>query len=371
MHRYGVGAVIVPMHESMHAAFRWLSRGAKVTRGYAFKVAGRDPLLVTYPMERDEAAATGLETRIVHDPNLSPAAILDTVLRDLGASESVAIIGNAPIQLYLGVAEEMTRNGWRLVHSVDLIQLARKRKSSEEVEMVRSVGARTEAIVDEVRKVLRECEGGRKVLIGDIKALISAEILRHGLIEDHETIVSQGRDAGIPHSRGNAAAEVRLSSPLVIDIFPADRTSGYFFDMTRTFCLGSVPDELRRLHADVLEAFLLSADAMHAGTPARSHQARACEFFEQRGYPTLRTNPKSTDGYVHGLGHGVGLEIHEKPSFALTATNEDVVEVGDILTIEPGLYFPGRNLGVRIEDTFLVTNDGVESLCHSSRELNP
>jgi Xaa-Pro aminopeptidase len=334
-------------------------------------VAGHDPLLVTYPMEREEAAATGLQTRIVHDPNLSPAAIFDAVLRDLGAREPVAIIGHAPVQLYLGVAEEMSRSGWRLVHSIDPIELARKRKSAEEVELIRSVGARTEAILEEVRTILRQIESGRKVLIGDLKTLISSEIARHGLVEDHETIVSQGRDAAVPHSRGNAAAEVRRSSPLVIDIFPADRNSGYFFDMTPTFCIGKVPDELRRLHADVLEAFTLSAREMRPGTPAKSWQARACDFFEQRGYPTIRSNPATVEGYVHGLGHGVGLEIHEKPSFALRPANNDLVETGDVLTIEPGLYFPERGLGVRIEDTFVVKEDGVESLCRSRRDLLP
>ena len=371
MRAHGIGAVIVPMHEAMHASFRWLSRGAKITRGFAIKVPDRDPLLVTYPMEREEAAATGLETRILHDPNLSLAALFDGVLRDLGATDSVSIVGSAPVHLYLGIVDEMKRRGWRLVPNIDLIQLARKRKSKEEIELIRTVGVRTEAIVDEVRKALRECESGRKLLIGDLKALVSSEIVRRGLIEDHETILSQGRDAGVPHSRGDAAAEVRLSSPLVIDIFPADRATGYFFDLTRTFCIGPIPEELQRLHKDVLAAHSLAAKAMRPGNPAKAYQAQVCELFEQRGYPTLRSNAKTVEGYVHSLGHGVGLDIHEKPSFALTDSNQDVVEEADVLTIEPGLYYPSHALGVRIEDTFVVTGSGVESLSHSSRDLRP
>src|SRR4051812_23571222 len=92
----GIGAVIVPMHEQQHASFRWLTRGAKVTRGYAIKLAGRDPLLVSYPMERDEASATGLETRLANDfgadvifrdaPDSASAyaQLYDAVLNDLG-----------------------------------------------------------------------------------------------------------------------------------------------------------------------------------------------------------------------------------------------------------------------------------------------
>ena len=91
-----------------------------------------------------------------------------------------------------------------------------------------------------------------------------------------------------------------------------------------------------------------------------------------RGYATTRSDPKTLDGYVHSLGHGVGLEVHEKPFFGLNATNRDMIEVGDIVTIEPGLYFPDREIGVRIEDTLVVREDGkVESLCYSDRGLTP
>jgi len=173
----------------------------------------------------------------------------------------------------------------------------------------------------------------------------------------------------VPHSRGDASARVVPSVPIVLDIFPADRTSGYFFDLTRTFCVGPIPEELRRIHADVLAAFELARDAMRPGTRASSYQALVCDFFESRGYPTTRSNPRTLDGYVHSLGHGVGLEIHEKPSFSLVPSNDDPIETGDIVTIEPGLYFPDRAIGVRIEDTFVVREGGVETLCRGGYGL--
>ena len=213
---------------------------------------------------------------------------------------------------------------------------------------------------------------GEVLSLGHLKRLVSSEINRLGMIEDHETILSQGRDAAIPHSRGDAAAVVRPSVPIVLDIFPSDRDSGYFFDLTRTFCVGPVPPDLQRIHSDVLAAFQLAADEMRAGTLASSYQALVCDFFETRGYATTRSDPTTLTGYVHSLGHGVGLEVHEKPFFGLTPTNRDVIEVGDIVTIEPGLYFPDREIGVRIEDTFVVREDGrVESLSRSDRGLVP
>ena len=394
MRSRGIDAVIVPMHEAQHAAFRWISRGAKVTRGYAIKLVDEPPLLLAYPMERDEAGATGLKTRLIHDFGYDAifksaanaieayATFFDAVLRELGSGKVIAFVGNLPFHLYHGIAEKMQERGWTIYRSSgdDLTQLARKRKEPWEIETIASVGTRTEAVVDRVRRILRQCVverdhvlcQGEVLKLGHLKQVVSSEISRLGMVEDHETILSQGRDAGIPHSRGDGAAVVRPSVPIVLDIFPSDRESGYFFDLTRTFCVGPIPAELQRVHGDVLAAFQLAAEEMRAGTKASLYQALVCDFFEARGYATTRSNPQTLEGYVHSLGHGVGLEVHEKPFFGLTPTNEDSIEVGDIVTIEPGLYFPDREIGVRIEDTLVVRDDGrVESLCRSDRGLAP
>jgi Xaa-Pro aminopeptidase len=378
----GIGALIVPMHEAIHPSFRWITRGAKVTRGYAIKTPGRDPLLVSYPMERAEAAATGLRTALVHDfgfdaifrgapnPVAAYGELFDRVLQSEKARGAVAFCGNLPFHLYHGIADVMASRGWIVfrANGEDIIQLARKRKDHWEIGAIASVGVRTEEVVDVVREVLRS---GKRMRLGELKDLVSFEIARRGMIEDHETILSQGADAGVPHSRGNRDAWIEPSSPIVLDIFPADRDSGYFFDLTRTFCVGAIPDELAKIHRDVHDAFLLASDRMKPGTPASSYQQLVCDFFEQKGYATTRTNPATLNGYVHSLGHGVGLEVHEKPSFSLMPSNHDMIEEGDIVTIEPGLYFPERGIGVRIEDTFVVRRGGVETLCRSSRELAP
>lgn len=390
----GIDTLLVPMHEVLHAAFRWLTRGAKVTKGYAVKRVGEAPILVTYPMERDEAAATGLATRLVHDfgydgifksapsPVAAYGELFDRVLRDCGSGPSIAFAGNLPIHLYLGIADELLARGWNVVRAAgeDLVQLARKRKERWEIDAIASAGERTEQVVDRVREVLRAAvvedehvfHRGEVLTLGFLKRLVSSEIARLGMVEDHDTILSQGRDAAVPHSRGDASAPVRPSSPIVLDIFPVDKASGYFFDMTRTFCVGPVPEELAKIHAEVLEAFELAEAKMVAGTAAADYQNLVCDYFEARGYPTTRSNPQTLEGYIHSLGHGVGLDIHEKPFFGLSATNKDAIEVGDIVTIEPGLYFPDRAIGVRIEDTFSVNEDGrVSSLCRGSRGLAP
>ncbi|HEY0590329.1 MAG TPA: M24 family metallopeptidase [Thermoanaerobaculia bacterium] len=389
----GIGALVVPNHELPHSSFRWLSRGAKVTRGFAVR-SGGSTILFHDPMERDEAAASGVPTRSLEDVGRSRifaresvaavawSELIEAMVAEAGAPEErVALVGPLPFPLYLAIAEELERRGralWR--GDEDLIQLARKRKEPWELEAIASVGRRTEEVLGVIRGMLRAAtisEGvarldGENLTIGRIKDVVTAEIQRRGMIEDHETIVSQGRDAGVPHSRGDRSANLVASSPLIIDIFPADRATGYFIDITRTFCVGPIPDELARAHAQVLEAFELAARAMRAGTPASDYQALVCDYFEARGHATNRSRPGTTEGYVHGLGHGVGLDVHERPSFALTPANRDLVEIGDVLTIEPGLYYPDRGLGVRIEDTFQIAEDGrAVSFCEMGRGLEP
>lgn len=389
----GIGALVVPMHEALDPSFRWLTNGAKVTRGYAVKVVGRDPVLIAYPMEREEAAATGVAAMSIHDFGYndffrsgdaagSYARFFDRVFHHFEVKGSVAFFGNAPIQLYHPMLDALGKLGWNLHRSGgdDLLQLARKRKDAHELELIRSVAERTEIVVDSVREVLRAAtisgglahHDGRVLTLGTLKRLVSSEIYRLGMIEDHETILSTGRDAGIPHSRGDAGAPVRASVPIVLDIFPADRATGYFFDLTRTFCVGEVGERLMHVHADVLAAFELAANEMRAGKRAAEYQKLVCDYFESRGYPTSRSNPTTLSGYVHSLGHGVGLQVHERPSFSLLDSNSDVVEIGDVLTIEPGLYFPDEEIGVRIEDTFWIDDHGrAQTFCRSNRTLAP
>jgi Xaa-Pro aminopeptidase len=258
----------------------------------------------------------------------------------------------------------------------DLVQRARKRKDAREIDLIREVGRRTEQIVSEMVGLLATAGTDRDTLkvdgepltIGHLKELVSSRITELGMVEDHETILSQADEAGVPHCRGTRSRLVRTGEPLVIDIFPADRESGYFFDYTRTFVVGRPSQRFEDLHAQVLEAFDLAVASCRAGMKASQLQHIVCDYFEDRGHSTTRRDPSTTNGYVHGLGHGVGLEVHEKPSFSINPANEDRIEAGDVLTIEPGLYYPEEGMGIRIEETFVVTGDGrLESLCERAK----
>jgi Xaa-Pro aminopeptidase len=181
-------------------------------------------------------------------------------------------------------------------------------------------------------------------------------LMEHGLEEGSGMIFAIGRDAGIPHSRGEDSDILELGKPIVFDLFPRAQGGGYFHDMTRTFCLGFAPPEVKHAYEQVMFTFNQVMQELAVGEKAGRYQDLTCDLFEEMGHPTIRSNPSTVEGYVHSLGHGLGLEIHASPRFR--SYLPDTIECGQVFTVEPGLYYPERGFGIRIEDTIYVDDSG-------------
>ena len=153
----------------------------------------------------------------------------------------------------------------------------------------------------------------------------------------------------MPHSSGTPERVLRAGETLVVDLFPR---GGLFADCTRTFCVGEPPPRVAAAFAAVREALQLAHAAARPGARGWDLQVAVCEAFTARGYATPLSEPGTLQGYVHGLGHGVGFELHEYPSFKRHAEGDGLLEVGDVLTLEPGLYDPDpvTGFGIRLED---------------------
>jgi Xaa-Pro aminopeptidase len=159
--------------------------------------------------------------------------------------------------------------------------------------------------------------------------------------------------------------------PLVVDIFPRDNESAVFTDMTRTFVVGEVPDDIREWHRLCKEALDAAVAAIRPGVEGRAVFDLTCDIFEAAGEPTSRTKKAGetlVDGFFHALGHGVGLEVHEAPGMGRNSNKPFVA--GDVVTVEPGLYRAGYG-GVRLEDIVLVTEDGAEIITDYPYDLEP
>ncbi len=195
-----------------------------------------------------------------------------------------------------------------------------------------------------------------------VREEIEATLLHHGASLD-ETIVACGSGAADPHNQGSGP--LAADEAIIIDIFPRDKESKYHADMTRTFVKGEPSAEIQEYYDLTHEAFDAAFDALEPGATGEEVHAAVCEVYEDAGYDTLRSNPNAETGFIHSTGHGVGLDVHERPSLSPSG---DELKPGHIVTIEPGLYDPAVG-GVRIEDIAVVTEDGYENLTDYPIEL--
>ena len=374
----GFDALVVTGPAINNPVMYYLSNGAQVTeQTMLVKKRSQPPTLIVNPMERDEAAKPGLPVieRSKYDPlrilneehgNRLRAAVrfFEAVFADLGVRGTVALYGRAEQGQTMALVHEFNarRNGVSLVGEFadTVFDAAWTTKDRDEVERIRAVGRKTVTVVGNTAEFLqshRAVEGvlvkkdGSPLTVGDVKREIRRWLLDLSLEDPEGVVFAIGRDAGVPHSRGEDDHPIALGKTIVYDIFPREAGGGYHFDFTRTWCLGFAPPEVEKAYRDVLDTFQTVLAGLKMHDLCRIHQQRACQLFEARGHPTLRSDPKTISGYVHSLGHGLGLSVHEQPTFSDFEGNTDTIAAGCVVTIEPGLYYPDDGgFGVRVED---------------------
>jgi|SRR5215207_8542287 len=279
-------------------------------------------------------------------------------------------------EMPLAVADRLRADGIKLTPDRTAIEARRRVKTEAELGGIRSAQRAAEAGMRAAAELLRRAEpdGDQLRLDGEpltaeaIRAAMRDACAAHGAPAPPDVMVTSGWD-GFGHDPGSGPRPAGL--PITIDLWPRDEESGCWADMTRTFVVGDVPDEVRELERVVTEGFAAARDAVHPGITGRELHGITCDVFEAAGYRTQRTGPADDDpngGFQFGLGHGVGLEVHEAPS--LGRLGREPLVTGDVIAIEPGLWKTG--LGeVRFEDLLLVTDDGSTTLSEYPYDLAP
>lgn len=377
----------------VNAQFNYFVRGHYIV-GTVFKRRGHPAQLVHGVMERDDAAKTGLElvenTRWpmkeimaqAESPFAARVELFKRMLTDLQITGRVGIYGVADVAATLSLIRDLERRLPELTFVAegfrDLLQAARETKDAEEIQTMTAVGEACCRVVDGTRRFLQQHtvqnngliqSDGSPLTIGAVKRHIRLLLIEQGLEHPGDIIFALGRDAGVPHNHGNPDEQLTLGRPMIFDIFPR-RPGSYYHDMTRTWCLGHAPEIVQQAWNDVRDCFDSVVAGLKVGGRTFDCQQRACEFFESRGRVTLRTNPSAQAGYIHGLGHGLGLDIHESPGFPTFADAGGILTPGLVFTIEPGLYDPDQDYGVRLEDTYVCDLQGqFRSLTPAPRDL--
>jgi len=393
MQQRGLAGLVVLALDRYSPAF-YYATGQKIHHGFYVRAADGRAHLVHDPMERDQAALVGCATssyaqrgflqrvKTADSQVVALAELVAEVAGELSLSGRVAFSGDVP----LGYGWTMLDHVRRLAPALevdatqpDLLAEAAMTKAEDELEKIRhcSRGAveAMKRVREELASLRRNGDGfvtraGERATLGHLRRLLHRTFAEFGLAEDGESIVAQGRDAGVPHNRGNDAEAIRAGEPILVDIFPAEAGGGYHTDMTRTFCLGPAPEPLRKVYAECREAFDAAMAHAKGGEPCRDLQELVCDVFERQGHATIRKDQAAQEGYVHGLGHGVGLAVHEGPRLGGPPTNTARLTPGHVVSVEPGLYYPSRGLGVRIEDLVAVRADGgIENLTPAPYEL--
>lgn len=314
----------------------------------------------------DELIASGLGS--FHELHME---ICLRACRKLGV-ERATVPHTFPLQL----ADKLRAAGLELEPNRDLFDDRRRVKNEAELAGIRRAQKAADAGMAAAAGLLRAAKAngagievdGQPLTVERVKRAIGDAFADHDCLAD-EFIVSHGPQSAIGHHMGEGP--IQPNEPIVIDIWPQDRESSCFADMTRTFVVGEPPDEVREWHRLCKEALDRSIEQIRAGASGRAINESVCEIFQAHGYKTPLTKAPGEvieDGFFHGLGHGVGLEVHEAPSLSRMETPP--LLAGDVVTVEPGLYRRGYG-GLRLEDLIVVTEDGAENLTNFPYDLAP
>lgn len=363
--------------------------------GRYIKRRGRPACLIHKSIEREEAAKTGLrrfdmgrfDLRAIvekrQDPAVTSGRVTGLLLDRFKVTGKVACYGLAPLGASYHYLKALQRLNRRLdifnTVGQDLIARARETKDAREVARIQRAGRAVIGSFNQVINTVRRMKKRKNriymtpravLTIGDLKRMLKEQLFRHDLVNSDGLIVAQGRDAGVPHNSGQDRQAVELGRTIVFDIFPQESGGGYFFDFTRTICFGHAPERIRSLYAVVKEAQDRIFGWLKVGERTIEIEKKLCRYFEGLGHPTMLSDRRTQIGYCHTLGHGIGLNVHESPSFGLLEINHDTIKPGAVFTVEPGLYYPDQGFGIRLEDVAYADPRGrIVNLTSCRREL--
>ncbi len=380
-------AIVISGSGNHNPPLRYFAKDAFFTHAQIILLRDQEPVLFYRPMERDNAEKTGLK-RICYDTfpqkefykiskgnsNLASALELQAIVQSLGFySGRAAFCGQLEFGSHFAMLQEFQQIMPEIEiagsEGIDILNQARYTKDDSELAAIRKMGEVVVKIASQVERFIQSNylkdgvlvdSNESPVTIGMIKKLINKWLIEFDAENPNGTIFSMGRDAGVPHNEGNDDVALEAGKSIVFDFFPCEMGGGYFYDFTRTWCIGYAPQHVEKAYEQVRQVHDAVLKNVSLGKSLKDLQHLTCRLFHGMGHQTVEDHSGTQEGFVHSISHGLGLNIHERPFSGFSASDSDVICPGAVFTIEPGLYYPEieNPFGVRIEDTIYIDNDG-------------
>jgi Xaa-Pro aminopeptidase len=369
-------AILVLGNAEHNPPMYYFTGGGHVSKAVLIKKRNEPAVLYCNAMEREEAEKSGLKIISLRNGAMEDLAIRPKeIFAEQGiASGRVGVYGHTNVSMALYIFSKINE----ALPEIELIgedqdntifMYAMESKDETEVARIRRMGKVTTEVVGMVADYLTSRdvrddevllkEDGSPLTIADVKGKISLWLAERGAADVEGCIFSIGRDAGICHSVGTPGDLLRLGQTIIFDIFPGEAGGGYFYDFTRTWTLGYAMPEAQKLYDEVKSVYNMVIENIDMNSAFKEYQKLVCDEFNKNGHKTpMNTEGVLTEGYVHSLGHGLGLNVHERPFSRHTVSDDNMLKPGTVFTIEPGLYYPEKGMGVRIEDSYWMRSDG-------------
>jgi Xaa-Pro aminopeptidase len=277
----------------------------------------------------------------------------------------------APSTFPLGLADRLRKMKIKVEPKSDPFWPKREVKSPEEIrfigESLRAAENGMQAGIDALKRSDIRKDGnlyldGTRLTSEILKRIINTTIMAQGYVPSH-TIVASGNQCVDPHNQGSGP--IRANTSVIMDIFPRSQRTGYFGDITRTVVRGRASERLKLAYHCVEKGQEIGFRRIRHGANAYDIHYEILDYFTREGFPTGPSNGRM-QGFFHGTGHGLGLDIHEAPG--INARNKSELRSGHVVTVEPGLYYEGMG-GVRLEDVVVVTSSSCRNLVRIPKVL--
>lgn len=274
-----------------------------------------------------------------------------------------------PEQFPIGIAKRFETDGIAIEIVEGPFVPERATKNSYEVKLIKETQRKAEKAMEAAIQWIRSSSVRRGTLYVSGKPLtsemvrkrIELQLMEAGCLATH-TIVACGDDGIDPHNVGSGA--LRANKPIIVDIFPRSLNHYYWADITRTVVKGKATPTVKKMFRAVREGQRIAMTMIKPGARADLIHKAIHDHFEETGFQTQTTNGRM-EGFIHGTGHGVGLDIHEMPRVSKA---KGKLRAGHVITVEPGLYYKGHG-GIRLEDLILVTPEGGKNLTRFAKIL--